>query len=97
MLAMTKDKNVPWTQISPLGEACLRMDLKAIHKILVMAEYEDDKEVIEVTKHSSILKHDSTANLVSKRFTIFCSCLLKNGNKRRKIFKRFENTVIKPS
>ncbi|CAA7021993.1 unnamed protein product [Microthlaspi erraticum] len=49
MLAMTKDKNVPWTQISPLGEACLRMDLTAIQKILVSTEYEDDKEVIELS------------------------------------------------
>lgn len=47
---MTTHNEESSTQISPLGEACLIMDLTAIHTILVMAEYEDDKEVVEVTK-----------------------------------------------
>ncbi|CAN8271298.1 unnamed protein product [Cochlearia groenlandica] len=47
LLEMTKHNDVSWTQISSLGEACLRMDLIAIHKILVMKKYEDDKEVVE--------------------------------------------------
>ncbi|ESQ50804.1 hypothetical protein EUTSA_v10022678mg [Eutrema salsugineum] len=47
MLEMEKNQEVSWTKFSPLGEACLRMDLTAIHKVLVTAEYEDDKEVVE--------------------------------------------------
>ncbi|CAH2051490.1 unnamed protein product [Thlaspi arvense] len=47
MSEIAKLKEVSWSQLSPLGEACLRMDLTAIHKFLVMAEYEDDMEVIE--------------------------------------------------
>ncbi|KFK40102.1 hypothetical protein AALP_AA3G330900, partial [Arabis alpina] len=33
------------SQLSPLGEACLKRDLNAIYEILVKAEYEDDKDV----------------------------------------------------
>ncbi|XP_062015355.1 serine/threonine-protein kinase BSK5-like [Rosa rugosa] len=36
--------NVPPKQLSPLGEACSRLDLTAIHKVLEMAGYKDDVE-----------------------------------------------------
>ncbi|CAH8362232.1 unnamed protein product [Eruca vesicaria subsp. sativa] len=51
MLEMVNQRDLSWNKLSPLGKACLRMDLTAIHKILVIAGYADDKEVIEVTKH----------------------------------------------
>ncbi|CAH8262653.1 unnamed protein product [Arabidopsis lyrata] len=37
------------SHLSPLGEACSRIDLESIHKILVLAGYEDDKDVIELS------------------------------------------------
>ncbi|CAN8270854.1 unnamed protein product [Cochlearia groenlandica] len=49
MVEMTKHKEVSWTRVSPLEEACSKMDLTAIHSILVMSKYEDDKEVIELS------------------------------------------------
>lgn len=36
--------NVPPKQLSPLGEACSRLDLTAIHEILEMAGYKADVE-----------------------------------------------------
>lgn len=59
MIDMAKHKEVSLNQLSTLGDACLKMDLTAIHKILVMAD--DDKEVVEVTKLVN-LNHDSAAN-----------------------------------
>ncbi|KAF2536869.1 hypothetical protein F2Q68_00019236 [Brassica cretica] len=47
MLEMAHHRELSSNKLSPLGKACLRMDLTAIHKILVIAEYEDDKEVVE--------------------------------------------------
>ncbi|KAL9299696.1 putative inactive receptor-like kinase BSK12 RLK-Pelle-RLCK-XII-1 family [Arabidopsis thaliana] len=37
------------SNLSPLGEACLRMDLASIHSILVLAGYDDDKDIIELS------------------------------------------------
>ncbi|XP_010490365.1 PREDICTED: probable inactive receptor-like kinase SSP [Camelina sativa] len=37
------------TRISPLGEACSRMDLASIHKIMVSTAYDDDKDFIELS------------------------------------------------
>lgn len=34
--------------VSPMGEACSRMDLTAIHQILVMTHYRDDEVTNEV-------------------------------------------------
>lgn len=34
--------------LSPMGEACSRMDLTAIHQILVMTHYRDDEVTNEV-------------------------------------------------
>ena len=68
---MAKRKDVSLNQLSTLGDACLKLDLKAIHKILVMAE--DDKELVEVTKLTN-LKHDS-AGIKEPYYSIswFCS------------------------
>ena len=71
MLEMAKRQDVSLNQLSTLGDACLKMDLKAIHKILVMAE--DDKELVEVTKLTN-LKQDS-AGIKESYYSIswFCS------------------------
>lgn len=39
---------------SPMGEACSRMDLTAIHQILVMTHYRDDEGTNEVKLTGSI-------------------------------------------
>ncbi|KAL0694253.1 hypothetical protein Bca4012_061433 [Brassica carinata] len=49
MLEMANRRELSWNKLSTLGKACLKMDLTAIHKILVRADYEDDKEVIELS------------------------------------------------
>lgn len=46
MLGITKQEEAPLTPqrpLSPLGEACSRKDLTAIHQILVMTHYRDDE------------------------------------------------------
>ncbi|KAL9252635.1 Serine/threonine-protein kinase BSK1-like protein [Drosera capensis] len=46
MLGIKKDEESPSTPsrpLSPMGEACSRMDLTAIHQILVMIHYRDDE------------------------------------------------------
>lgn len=40
--------STPQRTLSPLGEACSRVDLTAIHQILVMAHYRDDEGTNEV-------------------------------------------------
>lgn len=47
--------NTPQLQLSPMGEACLRMDLTAIHEILDKIGYKDDEGIAnEVVYMSSI-------------------------------------------
>lgn len=51
MLGITKHEQAPPTPqhpLSPMGEACSRMDLTAIHQILVTAHYRDDEGTNEV-------------------------------------------------
>lgn len=54
MLGIPKHEDAPPTPqhpLSPMGEACSRLDLTAIHQILVMTHYRDDEgtnEVIEL-------------------------------------------------
>ena len=53
MLGINKQEEAPSTPqkpLSPLGEACSRLDLTAIHQILVMAHYRDDEGTNEVNK-----------------------------------------------
>lgn len=52
MLRVSKHEeaqSTPQRPLSPLAEACSRMDLTAIHQILVMAHYRDDKETHELS------------------------------------------------
>ena len=51
MLGIAKHEQAPPTpqrHLSPMGEACSRMDLTAIHQILVMTHYRDDEGTNEV-------------------------------------------------
>jgi BR-signaling kinase len=51
MLGIEKYEEAPPTPQRPLsamGEACSRMDLTAIHQLLVMAHYRDDPGTNEV-------------------------------------------------
>ncbi|MQL76445.1 hypothetical protein Taro_008836 [Colocasia esculenta] len=55
MLGIQKHEEAPPTPVtpprplSPMGEACSRMDLTAIHQILVMTHYRDDEGVNELS------------------------------------------------
>ncbi|CAH2076696.1 unnamed protein product [Thlaspi arvense] len=52
MLGIKKHEEAPSTPqrpLSPLGEACSRMDLTAIHQILVMTHYRDDEGTNELS------------------------------------------------
>ncbi|CAN8229318.1 unnamed protein product [Cochlearia groenlandica] len=52
MLGIKKQEEAPSTPkkpLSPLGEACSRMDLTAIHQILVMTHYRDDEGTNELS------------------------------------------------
>ncbi|KAF2302354.1 hypothetical protein P3X46_000744 [Hevea brasiliensis] len=52
MLGISKDEETPPTPrrpLSPMGEACSRMDLTAIHQILVMTHYKDDEGTNELS------------------------------------------------
>ncbi|XP_043709825.1 serine/threonine-protein kinase BSK1-like [Telopea speciosissima] len=52
MLGTPKHEEAPPTPqhpLSPMGEACSRMDLTAIHQILVMAHYRDDEGTNELS------------------------------------------------
>lgn len=52
MLGISKPEEAPSTPqhpLSPLGEACSRMDLTAIHQILVMTHYRDDEGTNELS------------------------------------------------
>lgn len=51
MLGIPKSEEAPPTPqntLSPMGDACTRMDLTAIHQILVMTHYKDDEGTNEV-------------------------------------------------
>ncbi|KAJ9178758.1 hypothetical protein P3X46_010615 [Hevea brasiliensis] len=52
MLGISKHEETPPTPqrpLSPMGEACSRMDLTAIHQILVMTHYKDDEGTNELS------------------------------------------------
>ena len=59
MLGIPKQEEAPSTPQRPLsamGEACSRMDLTAIHQILVATHYRDDEGTNEVTDGCSSFK-----------------------------------------
>lgn len=51
LLGIPKLEEAPTTPqhpLSPMGDACSRMDLTAIHQILLMTHYRDDEGTNEV-------------------------------------------------
>lgn len=60
MLGISKHEEAPPSPkrpLSPMGEACSRMDLTAIHQILVMTHYRDDEgtnEVFSLIRHPTL-------------------------------------------
>lgn len=67
MLGISKHEDAPPTPkrpLSPMGEACSRMDLTAIHQILVMTHYRDDEgtnEVLDSISHAFLYSSSWTA------------------------------------
>ena len=57
MLGIPKHEDAPPTPqhpLSPMGDACSRMDLTAIHQILVTTHYKDDEGTNEVIAHCTV-------------------------------------------
>lgn len=57
MLGIPKPEDAPATPpqpLSPMGDACSRLDLTAIHQILVSTHYKDDEGTNEVIGYHSI-------------------------------------------
>lgn len=75
MLGISKHEEAPPTPqhpLSPMGEACQRMDLTAIHQILVMTHYKDDEGTNEVTDFGKVWIDDHCQNYKLKHF--LCNC-----------------------
>ncbi|KAF8093441.1 hypothetical protein N665_0383s0069 [Sinapis alba] len=94
MLEMANHRELSWNKLSALGKACLRMDLTAIHKFLVIAEYEDDKEVVEfsfeewmeeVKEIQEIRKHGDQAFL-EQDFETAIKCYSQFIDSRRTVY-----------
>jgi BR-signaling kinase len=43
LMGLTKNTTVLPTMVSPLGKACARMDLTAVHEILLKTGYKDEE------------------------------------------------------
>lgn len=82
----------PQLPLSQMGEACLRMDLTAIHQILVVAHYKDDTGNNEVCKSScglsdlpfflSCISYTRLNRVGLSGFETLSSCLFKSGPSR---------------
>lgn len=75
MLGIPKHEEAPPTPqhpLSPMGDACSRMDLTAIHQILVMTHYKDDEGTNEVL----ILRLLTTQKFLSHICAEVCYALL---------------------
>lgn len=73
MLGIPKHEEAPPTPqhpLSPMGDACSRMDLTAIHQILVMTHYKDDEGTNEVL----ILRLLATQKFVifALKYALYC-------------------------
>lgn len=56
LMALTKTMVVLPTMLSPLGKACARMDLTAVHDILLKTGYKDEEGAEnEVSKYIAVL------------------------------------------
>lgn len=77
MLGIQKQEEAPPTPqhpLSPMGDACSRMDLTAIHQILVMTHYKDDEGTNEVSEiyscRSAVYTQKAVLNLLFHYFFI---------------------------
>jgi hypothetical protein len=73
----------PQHPFSPMGEACSRMDLTAIHQILVNTHYRDDEGTNEVKIKSVLFLLSFCAGYTKlrKRY-LCCSYRSRNGHNR---------------
>lgn len=68
LLGIRKSEEAPPTPQHPLsamGDACSRMDLTAIHQILVMTHYKDDEGTNEVILLTKIATTKASVSLTS--------------------------------
>lgn len=91
MLGISKHEESPPTPqrpLSPMGEACSRLDLTAIHQILVTTHYRDDEgtnEVILILPIEHLLFLNLEGFFYAYSLFSTCSCLSKNGHSRWEI------------
>ena len=73
----------PQRPLSPMGEACSRMDLTAIHQILFTTHYRDDEGSNEVKEISALVPIILFCMICDTRcLSSCCSYLFKNGRSR---------------
>src|SRR5438128_182953 len=73
----------PQHPLSPMGEACSRMDLTAIHQILFTTHYRDDEGSNEVKISAFWLQSFcSVGSVTSVYHSPCCSYRFKNGHNR---------------
>jgi hypothetical protein len=73
----------PQHPLSPMGEACSRMDLTAIHQILINAHYRDDEGTNEVTVKSFLFLHVLSVGYTKLRMRhLYCSYRSRNGHSK---------------
>jgi hypothetical protein len=71
----------PQHPLSPMGEACSRMDLTAIHQILFSMHYRDDEGSNEVKSTTFCFQHVLSAGLYIHQ-SPHCSYRSKNGHSK---------------
>lgn len=63
-MGLTKTPVALPTMLSPLGKACARMDLTAVHDILLKTGYKDEEGAEnEVRAHFPSLEYENTSRL----------------------------------
>ena len=73
----------PQHPLSAMGEACSRMDLTAIHQILVNTHYRDDEGTNEVSVRAFVLlSADLSSEYYLRKWYLYCSCRSRNGHSR---------------
>lgn len=86
MLGIPKHEEAPSTPQRPLsamGEACSRMDLTAIHQILVATHYRDDEGTNEVMNGYNFHTNPQFKDFAkSFKLLVWSSCLSKSGPNR---------------
>lgn len=102
MLGISKQVEAPPTPqrpLSPMGDACSRMDLTAIHEILVKMHYRDDEGTNEVLTCTRGLISPCTFLVLWYKVyavVVWFSCLSKSGPNRWKRCRMQENVGTLP-